>query len=113
LDIAKIVSELARYLTNPGPEHFDAINWVILYLAATADYALEYGGSLTASLFLIASDAAFADHLDRKSSEGYLVKLFGAAVDWRAGKQRTVTTSTTEAELLAISEAAKNVFWWK
>jgi hypothetical protein len=113
LDIAKIVSELARYLTNPGPEHFDAINRVILYLAATADYALEYGGSLMASLFLIASDAAFADHSDRKSSEGYLVKLFGAAVDWRAGKQRTVTTSTTEAELLALSEAAKNVFWWK
>jgi hypothetical protein len=26
LDIAKIVSKLARYLTNPGPEHFNTIN---------------------------------------------------------------------------------------
>jgi hypothetical protein len=41
------------------------------------------------------------------------MKLFGAAVDWRAGKQRTVTTSTTEAEFLAVSEATKNVCWWK
>jgi hypothetical protein len=74
---------------------------------------LEYGGGLTGNIFIIASDAAYADQLDRSSSEGYLVKLFGAAVDWRAGKQRTVTTSTTEAELLAVSEAAKNVYWWK
>jgi hypothetical protein len=33
-------------------------------------------------------------------------------VDWRATKQRTVTTSTTEAELLAISNAARETFWW-
>jgi hypothetical protein len=74
---------------------------------------LEYGGDLTGNIFIIASDAAYADQLHRSSSEGYLVKLFGAAVDWRAGKQRTVTTSTTEAEFLAVSEAAKNVCWWK
>ncbi|KAF7174442.1 hypothetical protein CNMCM5623_007239 [Aspergillus felis] len=113
LDIAKITSDLARYLLNPGPSHFDAANRVILYLASTKDYVLEYGGDLTGNIFIIASDAAYADQLDRSSSEGYLVKLFGAAVDWRAGKQRTVTTSTTEAELLALSEAAKNVYWWK
>ena len=28
------------------------------------------------------SDAAFADTEDRKSSEGYLFKLFGGVVDW-------------------------------
>lgn len=81
LDIAKITSDLARYLTNPGPEHFDAVNRVILYLAATRDYALEFGGVLDANIFLIASDAAYGDHKDRTSSEGYLVKLFEGAID--------------------------------
>ena len=35
------------------------------------------------------------------------MKLFGGLIGWRASKQDTVTTSTTEAELLALSQAAK------
>jgi len=35
------------------------------------------------------------------------MKLFGGLIAWRANKQGTVTTSTTEAELLALSQAAK------
>ena len=33
--------------------------------------------------------------------------LFGGVVGWRANKQNTVTTSTTEAELLSLSQGAK------
>jgi hypothetical protein len=35
------------------------------------------------------------------------MKLFGGTIGWRANKQDTVTTSTTEAELLALAQAAK------
>lgn len=35
------------------------------------------------------------------------MQLFGGPIAWRANKQDTVTTSTTEAELLAFSQAAK------
>ena len=57
---------------------------------------------------MVASDASFADNsTDRKSSQGYAMKLFGGLVGWRANKQATVTTSTTEAELLALSQAAR------
>lgn len=35
------------------------------------------------------------------------MKLFGEIIGWRANKQDTVTTSTTEAELLALAQAAK------
>lgn len=51
--------------------------------------------------------------MDRKSSEGYICKLYGGPVNWRAAKQKTVSTSTIEAELLAISEAGKRLFVWK
>lgn len=33
--------------------------------------------------------------------------LFGGAVSWKAGKQDTVTTSSTEAELLTFTHTAK------
>jgi hypothetical protein len=39
------------------------------------------------------------------------MKLFGGMIAWRANKQDTVTTSTTEAELLALSQAAKEAFF--
>ncbi|KAG7110475.1 Copia protein like [Verticillium longisporum] len=60
----------------------------------------------------MASDASFADNtLDRKSSQAYAMTLFGGTIGWRANKQSTVTTSTTEAELLALSQAAKEAMF--
>jgi hypothetical protein len=35
------------------------------------------------------------------------MKLFGGLIGWRANKQNTVITSTIEAELLALAQAAK------
>jgi hypothetical protein len=37
--------------------------------------------------------------------------LFGGLVAWRANKQDTVTTSSTEAELLALSQTAKEAIY--
>jgi len=76
--------------------------------------AIEFSASDTRQVFTCASDAAFADDpVTRYSTEGYLFKLFGGPIDWRSTKQKTVTTSSTEAELLALSHAAKEVLWWK
>ena len=64
-------------------------------------------------IFFGASDASFADNpLTRASSDGYLFKLFGMLIDWKATKQRSVTKSTTEAELYALSRAASEIIWW-
>jgi len=35
------------------------------------------------------------------------MKLFNGLVGWRVNKQDTVTTSTTEAELLALAQVIK------
>ena len=71
--------------------------------------AFTKGEMLELKVFECSSDAAFADNPDRKSSFGYLFKLFGGPIAWKATKQATVTTSSTEAELLAISTASKEV----
>jgi len=39
------------------------------------------------------------------------LQLFGGPVAWKANKQDTVTTSTTEAELLAYSQTAKEAIF--
>ena len=61
-------------------------------------------------VFTCSSDAAFADDsATRHSIEGYLFQLFGGPIDWKSMKQKTVTTSSTEAKLLTFSHAAKEV----
>jgi hypothetical protein len=63
--------------------------------------------------FFGASDAAYADEPDtRRSSGGYLFKIYGLPVDWKAAVQKTVTKSITEAELLALSRDGGKMEWW-
>jgi hypothetical protein len=44
----------------------------------------------------------------RYSTEGYLFQLFGGIIDYKYIKQSTLTTSTIEAELLALA----HVYAW-
>jgi hypothetical protein len=108
-DIAFATSRLARFLSNPSSKHQKAADRVLLYLMDTKTKALQLGGG---DRLQVASDASFADNtLDRKSSQGYAIKLFNGLIAWRASKQDTVTTSTTEAELLALSQVAKEAMF--
>lgn len=108
-DIAFAASRLARFNTNPGPEHHAEADRVIRYLVGTKNLALQLGGS---DNFEVASDASFADNsTDRTSSQAYVMRLFGGTIGWRANKQDTVTTSTTEAELLALAQATKEALF--
>jgi hypothetical protein len=107
-DVAYTTSRLSQFLRNPTPGHIGAADRVIAYLYSTRTLAIEYSGSVNSDIFLYSNNAAFADDkLTRRSSDGYLFQLYGGAIDWRAAKQNTVTTSSTEAELLALSRTAK------
>ena len=54
------------------------------------------------------------DELRRKKRVlSLLFKLFGGPIDWVSRKQQTVTTSTTEAELLSLQHAAKELQSWR
>ena len=90
-------------------------NQTLLYLGHTRDYSIEFDGRVIdpRQIFLASSDASFGNDPDtRQSSQGYVFKPFNGVIDWKASKRRTVTTSSTEAELLAISSTAKEAMWW-
>jgi Reverse transcriptase (RNA-dependent DNA polymerase) len=110
-DVARTANKLSEFMNNPSPEHFVAVDRAISYLYGTKSLAIGY--SRDSDAFLCASDAAFADNVDRKSTEGFIFKLFGRPIDWRSSKQKTITTSTTEAGLLALSHTTKEFYWWK
>lgn len=108
-DVAYAAAKLSQFLTNPAPEHLKAAKHTIRYLYGTRFLSIAYGAEHQGAQHLvIASDASFADDVEtRRSSQGYLFMLFGGLINWRASRQETVTTSSTEAELLALAQTGK------
>jgi hypothetical protein len=104
-DIAFAVSKLSHFLTNPGLVHFTAALRVLRYIWSQRFLSIQYGSSEHGSEgIIIASDASFAnDEKTRKSSQGYIILLFGDPMVWKTLRQSTVLTSITEAEMVAFA----------
>ena len=111
-DVAYALGIVSRFQADPGEDHWKAVKNILKYLRRTKDIFLVYGGS---DLKLEAySDSSFqSDPDDSKSISGYVFTLNGGAVSWKSTKQQTVADSTTEAEYIAVSEAAKEAVWMK
>ena len=59
-------------------------------------------------------DSDYAGNIDdRRSTIGYVFTLSGGPVCWKSILQSLVAMSTTEAEYMAVVEAAKEALWLK
>jgi hypothetical protein len=109
LDIAYIVTHLARFTENPGKAHWEAVKWVIHYVKGTKDWWLVLGGQQENIVGY--SDADRMSNEDRHAISGYAFLIDGGAVSWSAKQQDIVTLSTTEVEYVAATHAAKEALW--
>ncbi|KAL0433828.1 UNVERIFIED_CONTAM: Retrovirus-related Pol polyprotein from transposon TNT 1-94 [Sesamum latifolium] len=111
-DVAYALSVTSRYQACAGKAHWGAIKSILKYLKRTKDMILIYGGG---ELILKSySDATVqSDDYDAKSQSDFVLKLNGGVVAWKSFKQDTTADSTTEAEYIAASEAAKEAVWMK
>ena len=58
------------------------------------------------------SDADYAGDIStRRSTSGVVCQYMGGPVSWLSQKHKSVALSTTEAEFMAASKAAKEVIW--
>ncbi|KAJ9556807.1 hypothetical protein OSB04_011421 [Centaurea solstitialis] len=103
-DVAYSVSVTSRYQQNPGEPHWVAVKNILKYLRKTKEMFLV--------LVTGYSDASFqTDRDDFRSQSGYVFTLNGGAISWKSLKQDTIADSTTEAEYIAASDAAKEAVW--
>ena len=120
-DIAHAINRLAAYTANPSLQHTGALKRILRYLAGTKAYGIKYSNSSPSSSesmttnnpnFIFGyADAAFANQDDCKSTSGYVFMVAGGAITWRSKKQTTVALSSTEAEYVALAEAAREACW--
>ena len=102
-DIMASVSLLSRFMSKPSELLWSSACQVLRYLVATKDRKLKLG-KLDEKQLEVYADSDFAsDVQSRKSQSGFLVKLYGSTVCWYSKKQSTVSTSSGEAELVALA----------
>ena len=109
-DIAFATSVISRHAKNPGKTHMEAAKTILRYLSATKDRGITNGGGDMSVQGYSDSDWA-GDREDRKSTSGYIFVLNNGPISWCSKRQKTVTLSSTEAEYMALTLAAKETIW--
>ena len=111
-DIAFAVSELSRYVVNPGPQHYAAIKRLLRYLKGTRVYGLLYSlsGTFPRQKLEAFSDSDWAQDPDsRRSTTGYIIKLNGNTISTKSKRQASTALSSCEAETVAMGQAAQEL----
>ena len=107
-DISYAVHLLARCMSRPTPELMDECDYVLNYLNATRQLGITYSpGSYDLHAY---SDASWEVQY---STSGWAILWQNGAVAWGSRKQQSVSLSSCEAEIMALSEAAKDVIFYR
>ncbi|POM60385.1 Retrotransposon Tca5 Polyprotein [Phytophthora palmivora] len=111
-DIADAVRELSKFLSCYNRTHWDAARRVVKYLKGTSTYGLFLDGKTRDVTYEVYTDASFAcQSKEHKSVTGYVKRMASTSVSWCSSKQGGVSLSTAEAELITLSEGAKESEW--
>jgi hypothetical protein len=108
-DIAFAVTTLSQFNDNPGWVHWEGVKRMFKYLMGTRQWALTYSRERHGLKGFTDADGASQPH--RHAISGYAFLIDGGAVSWSSKKQPLVTLSTTEAEYVAATHAAKEGVW--
>ncbi|KAE8655249.1 hypothetical protein F3Y22_tig00117034pilonHSYRG01568 [Hibiscus syriacus] len=111
-DLAHVVSQVCKYISKPGKQHWEAVKWIFRYLKGTVGHGIVFGSQRDNPLVVGYVDSDYAGDLDnRRSTTGYVFTLGGGPICWKSTVQSVVALSTTEAEYMAAAEAVKEALW--
>ncbi|SCV68945.1 BQ2448_1965 [Microbotryum intermedium] len=113
-DIAFAVSKVASHCNNFSQVDWEALMHILRYLQGTRNVGLLFRRSDAPGAPLLRGfvDADHgADPETRRSVTGFVFLCAGGAVSWMSKRQALVTVSSTEAEYVAMSFAAREGIW--
>jgi len=104
------VSHLASRVNKPTEDDQKKLDRVLNYLAHTRErkVKLKWGGSVAMEAYI---DASFGGHVDCKSRSGIMLMMSGVCVGAWSMKQKLNTKSSTEAEIVGLSDGLSHVIW--
>lgn len=100
-EICFATSQLAKFNSCPYVRHWNGVCRVYS--------SIKLNKRVMAKMF---SDSEFAsDVISRRSVSGFILFIGSGPVCWQSKRQKSIATSTMEAEYIALFEAAKQVIW--
>jgi hypothetical protein len=109
-EILVTVSFLCTRVTRATEEDETKLDRMIKYIASNCLQPLVLSASDPLSITAYV-DASYGVHEDGKSHTGAVITLGGGAIYARSSKQKIVTKSSTEAELVAITDSLGEIVW--
>jgi len=111
-DIAYAVNRLALYTTNLSLQHVGALKRILQYLSGMRNHGIVYHAlPQQPSFFYGYADASYRNADNRRSISGYVFLARNGAITWCLQKQVSIALLSTEAEYVALSEAAQEACW--
>src|ERR1044072_3739745 len=111
-DLAQTVSQVCKFMSKSGKQHWEAIKWILRYLRGTSDRGIMFSREQNVPSVVGYVDSDYAGGLDdRRSTTGYVFTLAGGPICWKSSVQRIVAMFSTEAVYMAVAEAAKEALW--
>lgn len=113
-DISYSVNYLSRYQSCYNSTHYKYALRVLKYLYKTRDLNLTFEDNKNNEFLDCMVDSDYAgDNVDRKSTTGFIIRMYGNTVYWKTHKQQAVTKCSTFAEYIALSEAVTEILFVK
>ena len=113
-DISYSVNYLSRYQSCYDQTHYKYAIRILKYLYKTKDIKLTYCDDIEGDTLDCMVDSDYAgDNIDRKSTTGFVIRVYGNVIFWKSHKQNTVTKCSTFAEYTAMSEAVTETLFIK
>jgi hypothetical protein len=116
-DCSYAIGYLGRFAAAPVEAHFTALKRVAQYISNTKTRGIQFRGSVPNPLLLTGYvDANWIGKKNQvdpqsRSTGGYCFFLAGGLVSWKSKVQDRPTLSSTESEILAACEGARETIW--
>lgn len=111
-DLAYVVNQLSRHQKDASLAHFQVVKRICRYLQGTRHLGITVRPD-SANEAVVYTDSDFNLVGDHKSTGGYVVFIGGTPVFWRSYKQRLIALSSTEAETVTASDAAREAIHYR
>ena len=105
------VSLVSRHMANPNQTHMDAVLQIFRYLTGNGERGIMFKRNADSVLRGFVDSDWGGDTDTGKSTTGWVFTLAGSPISWSSQRQKAVSSSSTEAEYIAASDACKEAIW--
>jgi hypothetical protein len=104
-DLCYSISTFSQFQNFPSQSLYNYLLRVLRYLVSTKDLSLNYVVNERKIVTYVDADWANCPNT-RRSVSGFGIFVCGNIVDWKSKKQSIVTTSSTDSEIVALTDSA-------